>query len=349
MRSALARSIMATGLALAAIGLGQAGPAAAQAEFTMKYAIGNPAVDMTPAWTPHLVLKNEIEARSNGRISVELYPGGQLGGIESTINQVRQNVIQASDPSEGHFATTYPAVQVFSIPYLFLNRDVAWNVLDGPFGQKMIEDMAAKTGIRPLMWSENGGFRHYSTAGTEIHSPADMAGLKIRTMNSPLHMEIVKNLGASPTPIAWAELYTSLQTGVVDGQENAIATFMVPKLEEVQDNIVLDGHVYSVNTVVVSEIWYQSLPDDLKAAVQQAAKISLAVNRGLTVSNEIMGMDYLREQGVNIYAPTLAEKRQFQDATKEPAIAWLKEQIDPMWVDEMLAAVEQAEQELGYK
>jgi C4-dicarboxylate-binding protein DctP len=347
MTQMFSRSLKSAFFALAALAL-TPGLASAQAEFTMKYAIGNPAVDMTPAWTPHLVLKNEIEARSNGRIAVELYPGGQLGGVESTVNQVRQNIIQASDPSEGHFATTYPEIQVFSIPYLFLNRDVAWEVLDGEFGQRMIEDMAAKTGIRPLMWSENGGFRHYSNNVKPIRSPADMAGLKIRTMNSPLHMEIVKNLGASPTPIAWAELYTSLQTGVVDGQENAISTFLVPKLEEVQNNIVLDGHVYSVNTVIISEQWYQSLPDDLKAAVQQAAKVSLTVNRGLTVSNEIMGMEYLRENGVEIYAPTLEEKRQFQEATKDPAIDWLKEQIDPAWVDGIIEAVAEAEKKLGY-
>lgn len=317
-------------------------------QFTMKYAIGNPADDMTPGWTTHLVFAREIEQRSSGRIKVELYPGGQLGGIESTVNMIRQNIIQASDPSEGHLATTYPPIQVFSIPYQFLNRDVAWRVLDGPFGRKIMDDMAAKTGIRPVMWSENGGFRHYSNSKREIHSPADMKGLKIRTMNSPLHMEIVKSLGASPTPIPWAELYTSLQTGVVDGQENAISTFLVPKLEEVQKYIVTDGHVYSVNSVIISEAFYQSLPDDLKPVIHQSAEVALTVNRGLVLANEIMGMEYLKERGVKIYAPTNEEKRAFRDATRGRAIAWLREKIDPKWVDEIMAATDAAEKELGY-
>ncbi|MCB2055835.1 MAG: DctP family TRAP transporter solute-binding subunit [Geminicoccaceae bacterium] len=320
----------------------------AEAEFTMKVAIANPILDMHHSWTPHLVLKNEIESRSNGRIAVELYPGGQLGPVESTVNQVRQGIIQATDASEGHFATTYPPVQVFSIPYLFLSRDIAWEVVDGPFGQELIDDMAATTGIRPLHWTENGGFRHYSNNVRPIRTPADMVGLKMRTMNIPLHMEIVSNLGASPTPIAWAELYTSLQTGVVDGQENAIATFLIPKLEEVQDYMVLDGHVYSVNTLLLNEAWYQSLPDDLKAVVQQAGRIARTVNRGLTTSTEIMGLEYLKENGVEVYAPTVEEKRLFQEATQEPAIAWLKEQIDPKWVDGMLEATAEAEKELGY-
>lgn len=343
------RSLGLAGALLAAGMWGGLSGAASAQDFVMKYAVGNPAADMTPGWTTHLVLAREIEARSNGRIKVELYPGGQLGGIESTVNMVRQNVIQASDPSEGHFSTTYPPVQVLSIPYLFLNREVAWHVLDGPFGKKLADDMAAQTGIRPIMWSENGGFRHYSNSKKMIRTPEDMAGLKIRTMNSPLHMEIVKSLGASPTPIPWAELYTSLQTGVVDGQENAISTFLVPKLEEVQKHIVLDGHVYSVNTVVISETFYQSLPDDLKAVIKQSAEVALAVNRGLVLSNEVMGMEYLKEQGVEIYSPTTEEKRMFQEATKGPALEFLRSEIDPMWVDEIMAATAAAEAELGYE
>jgi C4-dicarboxylate-binding protein DctP len=175
-----------------------------------------------------------------------------------------------------------------------------------------------------------------------------MKGLKIRTMNIPLHMKIVSDLGGSPTPIAWAELYTSLQTGVVDGQENAIATFLIPKLEEVQKYIVLDGHVYSVNTVIINEKWYQSLPADLQEVIQAAQKIALAVNRGLTVTNEIMGMEYLRTKGVEIYKPNKEEKQEFKQLSQESAIQWLKEKIDPAWVDGILEATKQAEKELGY-
>lgn len=321
---------------------------AAEPEFIMKYATGNPTDPMTPGWTTHLVLAKEIERRSHGRIKVEMHPNGQLGGIEATVNMVQQNIIQASDPSTGAFATTYPPVQVFSIPYLFPDREVAWKVLDGPFGRELMDDMAAKTGIRPLMWSENGGFRNYSNSKRTIHSPADMVGLKIRTMNNPVDMEIVKALGASPTPIPWAELYTSLQTGVVDGQENSITTFMVPKLEEVQKFMTLDGHVYSVNCAIISEKFYQSLPDDLKAAVLQSAEVALAVNRGLVVANEVSALDYLQQQGVEIYTPTLEEKQEFRDAVSKPALDWLRQNIDAKWVDGILAAAKQAEQDLGY-
>ncbi len=309
----------------------------------MKFGINNPVKEFNQAWTSHLVLKNEIEARTSGRMKVELYPGSQLGNIESMVNQVRRGTIQATDPADGHFATTYPLIQILSIPYLFPSREVAWKVLDGSFGQKLIEDMAKKTGMRPLFWQENGGFRHYTNSKRPIRSPADMKGLKIRTMNIPLHMKIVEDLGGSATPINWSEVYTSLQTGVADGQENAVPTFLLPKLEEVQKYMVLDGHVYGVMTVVVNEKWYQDLAPEFRTAIQGAVPVVLATNRGLSVANEAQGIEYLQKKGMEIYAPTPKEQKMFRDATQASAVKWLKSNVDPAWVDELLAAVAKAE------
>ncbi|QTL97463.1 DctP family TRAP transporter solute-binding subunit [Iocasia frigidifontis] len=315
--------------------------------YEMKFGVSNPPKEYHHSWTPYIVFKNEVELRSNGRLQVKIFPGGQLGSIESMVNQVRMGAIEATEPSDGHLASIYPNIQVFSIPYLFSNRMVAWEVLGGPFGQKMIEDMAQKTGLRALFWSENGGFRHYSNDKRLVKTPADMKGLKIRTMNIPLHMKIVEDLGASPTPISWNELYTALQTGVVDGQENSVATFLVPKLEEVQKYIILDGHVYGVNSIVLNEEWYQGLPDDLKEIIHQSAQIALSVNHGLTVAREVKGIEYLKEKGVQIYRPTLEEKVLFKEKTQQSAIDWLNNNLDPDWVKGILEATEKAEKELG--
>jgi len=325
-------------------------PIVAQAaEFTMRFATASPPMENNFSWTHLEVLAREIESRSGGRIEVEMYPGAQLGGIESLVNQVKDGILQACDPADGHFASTFPDIQAFGVPYLFVNREVAWRVLDGPVGEQMRERMAKEVGLRPLFWSENGGFRHYSSASQEMKSPEDMAGIKMRTMNHPLHMEIAKSLGMSPTPIAWGELYTALQTGVVDGQENSIPTFMVPKLYEVQKNMVLDGHVYSINTVAINEAWYQSLPDDLKGVIRQAAQVALETNRGLSVANEASGRAFLESEGVSIYEPTAEEKAAFREKAQPAAIEWLKTQMDPKVLDEIQAAVAEAEQFYGYR
>lgn len=346
MSNRLLRSV-ALGLALAA-GTFAALPAAA-AEFTMRFGTAGPEIENNYSWTHIEVLKREIEARSGGRIEVQMFPGAQLGGIESMVNQVKDGIIQACDPADGHFASTFPDIQAFGVPYLFVSREVAWRVLDGPVGDEMRERMAKEIGIRPLFWSENGGFRHYTSASKPIRSVADMSGIKMRTMNHPLHMEIAKSLGMSPTPIAWGELYTALQTGVVQGQENAIPTFMVPKLYEVQKHMILDGHVYSLNTVAVNEEWYQSLPADLQAVIKQASEIALVTNRGMSIANEISGRRFLESEGVTIYDPTAAQKAEFRKLAQGPAIDWLKTQLDPKVLDKVTAAVAEAEAYYGYK
>lgn len=341
------RHIASLGIAL---GVAAALPRTARAaEFTMRFGSASPEMDNNFSWTPLAVLAREIEARSGGRIAVQMFPNQQLGGIESMVNQVRDGIIQACDPADGHFASLWPDIQVLGIPYLFQSREVAWRVLDGPFGTELRARMAREIGLRPLFWSENGGFRHYTNNVRAVRSPKDMAGLKMRTMNHPMHMEIARSLGMSPTPIAWGELYTALQTGVVQGQENAIPTFMVPRLYEVQKHMVLDGHVYSVNTVTVNEAWYQKLPPELRRAIDQAAEVALVTNRGLSVSNEMAGRKYLQSKGVQIHDPSPSEKAAFRQAAQGPAVAWLRTQIKPELIDRMLAETDKVERELGYR
>ncbi len=323
-----------------------AAPALAQEK--MSLAVTAPVAENAFSYTNFDVFVREVRARAGDRMEVDFFPGGQLGGVESTLNQVRDGVIQATDPSDGSLAGFFPEIQVLSIPYAFVNREVAWAVLDGPFGQRLAEMMAEKTGLRPLAWFENGGYRHFSSAETEMRTVDDLAGLKMRTMNHPMHMEIAKSLGMSPTPIPWGELYTSLQTGVVDGQENAIPTFLVPKLEEVQSYIILDGHVYAVSSIVVNEAWYQGLPDDLKAALHQAAEVAKWTNRGLSVSNEVAGMAYLESEGVTIHGVSAQEKARFRDMAQPAALDFVRSEIGDEIVDEFLAAVAAAEAQFGY-
>jgi C4-dicarboxylate-binding protein DctP len=322
---------------------------AAEPKYLMKMAVSTSPMEYHYSYSPYLVFKNEVETRSKGKISVQLFPGGQLGKVASIINQVRRGVIQGGDCNTGHLSRTYPPIQVLSVPYLFEEREVAWKVLGGHYGDMMIEKMAKETGIRALYWGEGGGFRHFSNNKREIRSPDDMKGLKIRSMNSPFFIELISNTGASATPIAWKELYTSLQTGVVDGQENSIATFLTPKLEEVQKYITLDGHVYSITTLIVNEKFYQELPDDLKQVIQRAAVIARTANYGITVVAESNGLVYLKKKGLKIYKPTKEEIQMFRDKTQPSSIKWLKNEFGDKLVNSLLVATVEAEKELGYR
>jgi C4-dicarboxylate-binding protein DctP len=325
-------------------------PMSAQsAEFVMKISLPSPMVEWTQFNEPYAVLKSEIEKRSNGRIEVQLYPAGVLGDMVSGVEQVKTGIIQGVQVGDGWIANHFPEIQVISIPYIFQDRDVAWKVLDGPFGKEMMNAYVKKTGLRLLHLTENGGFRSFSNNVREIKSVADMKGLKIRVMPNPAHQETVKAMGALPVTIDWGELYTALQTRVADGQENAVPTFLVPKLYEVQKFMTLDGHFYSINSVIIQDKWYQSLPVELRRAIDQAAYVSTTVNRGVCTALEQKGIKFIEEKGMKVYAPTAKEKLTFKTASQKPVVDFLRTKMDKAWIDNVFKATEAAEKELGYR
>ena len=287
----------------------------------------------------------EIEKASNGRIDVRIFWDAQLGKIEKALNLVRGGQVEAAVPADGALAPYAPDVQILGIPYLFIDRKVAYEVLDGKAGQMLAERMAKTAQLRPLAWFENGGYRNF-TANRPLTKVEDMKGLKIRTMTNPVHMQIVKSLGASPTPIAWGDLYTALQTGVVDGEENSLPTFCTAHLEEVQKHIILDGHVYSITGLTVSEKWFQSLPEDLRQVVVTAAEHARTMNRELSIKNEAEALKYLESKGVSVVDIPKEEKARFQSLTQGPVLETIRSKVDADVLEAFLAAAKEAEAKL---
>jgi len=313
----------------------------AKAEFTMKIAHADSVdVFLSRKHAQMLAFQNIVNANSGGRIDVQLFGAGALGGERELVEATMSGAIQGTNVS-GVLSGFFPESMILALPYLFPSPSVAWDVLAGPFGEKLSALLIEKIGLRNIAFAEVG-FRNFTNNTRPIHTPADMKGLKFRVQEAPLYVEMVKGLGANPTPIAWPEVYTSLQTGVVDGQENPIAVILVANFSEVQKYLVLDGHVYGVDWFVVNEQWYQSLPDDLKYIVQDAARISATVGRGLQNLQGAIGLAKLAEQGMEIYNPTEAEKALFQEATQGPVIEWLKTKVDEQLINEALQAVEDA-------
>lgn len=334
---------VATILASGLLAAGLIAPSAASAQtFTLKIAEGpGPHAD-NYGHVPLQEFVKEVEAKSGGRIKVNIHWNFALGKNEAVMNRLRTGQVEAILTSEGHLAPYYPDVQVLGVPYLFATRQIAYEVMDGPFGQSLAKAITEKTGIRVMGWGENGGYRHYSS-NKPLKTVDDLKGLKIRTMTNPIHMQIVRSLGASPTPIAWADLYSSLQTGVVDGQENALATFRIPKLEEVQKHIILDGHVYSMLGWYLSDKFYKSLPADLQKIVDDASKTLIKRNREISTGQEAADRKYLEGKGVTIVDVSLAEKRRFQALTQAAAIETLKKEVNAKLLEELIAAVKVAE------
>lgn len=323
----------------------------AQATQVIRLAADDPIDKDSYAYAPWYYLAKSIENATSGKVKLEVHGGATLGNGKSIVEQCQAGIIEFSESVEGLLSYWYPSIQVLTIPYVFKTHDVAYAVLDGPFGQEMREDFRKKTGMRIISWCENGGFRNFMTSNKLLKSPADLKGLKIRTMEIPAHMALVKALGANPIPVAWTELYTALQTGVADGCENSIPTLLLGKLDEVQKFMVLDGHVYSMQFTFCNDKWFQKQDKALQRTILSAGRVMDIINRGICRVGEMKGFDYLRKKGWTIYQPNEQEQKQFRDMTQGPVIQWLKSQknIDQLWIGKLLEAVDEAETKLGLK
>jgi len=290
-------------------------------------------------WAAQLAFKNYVESNSGGKMVVELYANAQLGNGPEILQQCMQGVIQATTTGEADLSSFYPELQVFSIPYLFKNRAEFYNVLDGQFIQAMNDDIAKKTGIRIISAFDNGGFRNFSNNKKVVKSASDLAGLKIRCMEIPAHLEMVKAFGGLPTPIPFSELYSALQSGVVDGQENSAMVMMDGSIYEVQKYYTLDGHLISPAYIAVNEKWLRSLTPEQQKIILDAGKIAEYAARGAINASESIALEKMKEAGVEIYAPTAEEKATYEVAIA-PVVKWLKQQISPEVVDGFIAEVE---------
>lgn len=297
------------------------------------------------------VFKSMVESGTNGSIEVEIYPNGVLGNERESMEQVEAGITHSYIASGGGMATFYPLFSIVNIPFSITDYSVAYEVYDGEFGQKMAADIQEATGFKVLGFGESGGFFQLTNSRRPVRSPEDMKGLKYRTMTIPIHMEFMRSLGASPTPIAWAEIYTALQTGVVDGQHNPVPIIKIGKLEEVQDYLTLTNHMYTPYVWVLNSDFYNSLTDLERRVVDEASRVAnlagRGVNRLIEASDE--GLPYLNQE-MEVYTPTPEEIQMFKDAAIPASMDFIEDEYGSeglAFAEEYLDAVEAAREKLG--
>ncbi|MDR1731612.1 MAG: DctP family TRAP transporter solute-binding subunit [Synergistaceae bacterium] len=214
--------------------------------------------------------KKLVEERSGKEITVQIFPSGQLGSERDAIEGVRMGTMEMTTISAGGALPSFvPETAIFGLPYVLHTRKQVAAVYSGPFGQKMTELVNAK-GFINLDWWEMG-FKHFTNNTRPIKTPADLKGLKIRVMESKGWMELIKLLGGIPTPIAFGELYSSLQQKVVDGEENPISTIYSSKFYEVQKYLSLDAHTYEPTAVLANPKWFNALSAEHQKIIKEAA------------------------------------------------------------------------------
>ncbi|MET3506543.1 TRAP transporter substrate-binding protein [Halalkalibacter oceani] len=210
-----------------------------------------------------------VDEKTNGSVKFDIHPGGELGGEREMIEATQLGTLDMVVTSNGPLGNFADKTFAFDFPFLFRDRDHAYKVLDGEIGDE-INEQIEETGVYNLAWWETG-YRQISNNKQPITKPEDLKGLKIRTMENPIHLSTFEAYGASPTPMAFTELYTGLEQGVVDGQENPFTVIVPNKLQEVQKYLTVSNHFYTPGAVLINQAKFDGLSPELQQIIQDAA------------------------------------------------------------------------------
>jgi tripartite ATP-independent transporter DctP family solute receptor len=240
----------------------------------------------------------EVEKRTGGRYKIQPFYSGALGGERESIEAVQLGTQELTFSSTGPVPNFVPDARILDIPFLFRDKAHARMVLDGPIGQEMLGKFEPK-GFKALAWGENG-VRHMTNSKRSVVAPDDLKGLKMRTMENPVHIAAYKGFGIVPTPMAFPEVFTALQQGTVDGQENPLSVIMAAKFDQVQKHLSLTGHVYSPAIFLMSKGSFDKLSAADKTAFLEAAKEGAKAGRARVDEDDSKGVAELRSKGMTV-------------------------------------------------
>lgn len=272
----------------------------------------------------------ELARLSNGKWTIKQFPANALGGEREMVEGAQIGTVDIVVTSSGPVGNFVPDTLITDIPFLFKDYKHAHAVLDGPIGQRIL-DQFPKHGLIALAWGENG-FRNLTNSKHPVKTPDDAKGLKIRTMENQVHMTAFKTIGVLPTPMAFPELFTAMQQGTVDGQENPIGVILSAKFSQVQKHLSLTQHVYSPALIILSPAVWNKLSEQEKGWFKQAAMVGAKAMRQKAEDDAANGVEELRKQGMQVV--TDVDQKAFQEALK-PAYAEYAKKFGQDKIDEI--------------
>lgn len=240
----------------------------------------------------------ELARLSNSTMTVELLPSFQGGNERSALESTQIGTLDMAITAVAPLGNFVPTVEVLDLPYLFRDTEHARKVQDGPIGKQLL-DAISSSGFIGLGWGE-AGFRHLTNNAKEVKTPDDAKGMKVRTMQSETHMEAFQALGALPTPMSWSEVIPALQTGTLDGQENAIPIITATRVYETQHYLSLTGHAFTNISWVFAPSRWASLSEEQQGWVRKAVAKGIAAERARVDADNEAGMKILKDAGVTV-------------------------------------------------
>jgi TRAP-type transport system periplasmic protein len=296
---------------VAAVALAAVGAASAQ-ERTFKLGLQNPKGH--PLVTGAEKFAEIVAAKSGGKMKVNLFPGGVLGGDAQTVSALQGGTVEMTALNSGILASQVKDFEVYDFPFMFANAREADAVVDGPFGQKLHAKLADK-GIVGLAYWELG-FRNITNSKRAINKVEDLEGLKLRVIPNAINVDWVKAVGGNPTPMAFPEVYAGLESKAIDGQENPFSVILANKFFEVQKFLVVSNHQYNPQSLIFSKkVWDTLSADDrkiLQDAATEAALFQRKTNRELAAGQ----LDQLKKAGMTVTELSAAEQAKLRDKFK---------------------------------
>lgn len=278
-------------------------------------------------------LKSLLEEKTNGELSLKLYPNSMLGEEDERMEQV-MNTPSLNIASFAGVSPLFPEIFVSAIPFMFSDFEAARNFFDqGEYWKAAQKEFQKRSGTHLLAVVEEGGFLAFTNNSRPIHSPEDFKGLRFRAMDKS-QVALYEAFGASGTPIPWTEVYMALRTGVADGQMNPPMYIMLGSLQEVQKYLTLANIQYSDQFLVANDALLSSLSDAQRSALDEAIVEANDKNRKAVESQVETRIQFLADSGMEVYRPTTEQLQSFQDIGQPSFLTWLTEQgIDQQWID----------------
>ncbi|MCY3984311.1 MAG: DctP family TRAP transporter solute-binding subunit [Roseovarius sp.] len=283
-----------------------------------------------PAHACTAVFSNIVTADTNGSVTVEVFGSNQLGSASEHVQQLRDGVIQATLTSTGALASYYPRIDVLNLPFAFANNSATYEVFDGPFGEALAADIEQTLGdVVVLGFPDTGGFFAVTNSQRPIADLADFDGIRIRTMTLPSHQTIVQALGAEAYPLSWGEVYSGLQTGVIDGQMNPVPIISFANFAEVQQYMTLTNHLFSPYTFMINREFFESLSEGERATLRVAAENCVTASRGLSriIEASDRGLAGLMNE-IEVTALTAEQRAAMAEATQPAFEAHIAQNLD---------------------
>jgi len=289
---------------------GTNGQEPAQQKFSLK--LGHPYDEKQPLHQGAVLLADLVRERTNGNVDIKIFPNNTLGSSRDLAEGLQLGTIDMALVPTTNMAPFYKPLDIFYFPFIFRDKEHAYAVADGPVGQQLYEGLLKETGIRTLAMFESG-FRTITNSKKPIRTPEDMAGLKLRVTDSPINVSTFRALDVQVSPMALSEVFTALQQGTVDGQDNPVGNVYAYRYYEVQKYITLTGHQWAGIMVLINDNLWNRLPAEYQTIIAEAAKEAEAWQRKEINAKESEFLEEMKQAGMEVIELTPEEKAKFQE------------------------------------